>query len=123
MNIRGINQDTLRLLIRMGEESHPREFAALLTGEKGVITGINLIPGTVTGYQSASVFFDMVPLNFGVIGSAHSHPNGIISPSDADIEFFSRCGDCHIIIGYPYEEGSWRCFYPNGENRPLEVIQ
>lgn len=122
MKIKGIAAGTLSLLHTMGQEAHPREFAALLGEEDGVIRTIDIIPGTIGGYESASVIFEMIPLNLGHVGSAHSHPNGVIRPSEADIGFFSRTGSCHIIIGYPYEPDCWGCFRSDGTRIELEVI-
>jgi proteasome lid subunit RPN8/RPN11 len=123
MKIKGIAADTLNLLLTMGHESHPREFAALLEAEDGIIRNIDIIPGTISGSESASVIFEMIPLNLGHIGSAHSHPNGVIRPSEADISFFSRTGSCHIIIGYPYEPDCWGCFRSDGTPIELDVIE
>ncbi len=122
MKIKGIAADTLALLLTMGRESHPREFAALLGAEEGVIRDVDIIPGTIGGSQSASVIFEMIPINMGHIGSAHSHPSGAIRPSEADISFFSRTGSCHIIIGHPYEDDCWGCFHSDGSRIDLPVI-
>ena len=122
MNIKGISADTLSLLLTMGRESHPHEFAALLEPEEGIIRGVDIIPGTIGGSDSASVLFDMIPINLGHVGSAHSHPNGVIRPSEADIGFFSHAGTYHIIIGYPYEQDSWGCFRSDGVRIDLPVI-
>lgn len=122
MKVRAINRETLDLLLEMGRASHPNEFAALLSENDGAIDEISLIPGTIGGSASASLPFDMVPLHFGIAGSAHSHPNGVIRPSDADIRFFAVSGSCHIIVGYPYGPDDWRCFYPDGNQCDIEVI-
>lgn len=122
MNISAIQKSALDLLLAMGRESHPREFAALLSAESGVISDINLIPGSIGGEASAQVPFEMVPLNMHVAGSAHSHPNGMLSPSDADIRFFAVSGSRHIIVGYPYGPDDWRCFSPDGTSVRLEVV-
>lgn len=123
MNISAIHRNTLDLLLAMGRESHPREFAALLSAESGVISEVHLIPGSIGGEASAQVPFEMVPLHLGITGSAHSHPNGAIWPSDADIRFFSVSGSCHIIIGYPYGPEDWGAFYPDGTPLSLEVVE
>ena len=122
MNISAIHKNTLDLLLAMGQGSHPREFAALLSAESGIISDIHLIPGSIGGEASAQVPFEMVPLNLKIIGSAHSHPNGMILPSDADIRFFSVSGSRHIIVGTPYGPDDWRCFYPDGTPVTLEVV-
>ena len=122
MNIRGIKKELLMLLLELGKNSHPNEFAALLTEKEGVITELNLLPGTVTGSSSASVFFDMMPLGTHRAGSAHSHPNGVLRPSDADLNFFPRAGKYNLIIGAPYRPNDWRCFTADGEPCELAVI-
>jgi proteasome lid subunit RPN8/RPN11 len=122
MKIHGIKQEIISLLLRMAEDSHPNEFVALLIERDGFIDEVNLLPGTVVGADSASLFYDMMPLDTHVAGSAHSHPRGAISPSDADLRFFSRTGRYHLIIGYPYRKTDWRCFTADGQNHELKVV-
>jgi len=122
MNIRGIRLDLLTLLLEMGRENHPNEFVALIRERDGIMEEVNLLPGTVAGEDSASLFYDMMPLDTHVAGSAHSHPNGVLRPSNADINFFPRTGRFHLIIGYPYGKRDWQCFTADGEPCNLEVI-
>ena len=110
------------LLLELGRDSHPNEFVALLIERDGVIEELNMVPGTITGENSASVFFDMMPLDTHLAGSAHSHPNGVLRPSEADVHFFPRAGRFHLIIGYPYRIDDWQCFSADGEPCKLEVI-
>jgi proteasome lid subunit RPN8/RPN11 len=122
MTIRGITKELLHLLIELGRDSHPREFVALLREDGGVIGELNMLPGTITGGSSATLLFDMMPLDTHLAGSAHSHPNGVLRPSAADIRFFPRAGRYHLIIGYSYRETDWRCFTADGEPCQLEVL-
>jgi proteasome lid subunit RPN8/RPN11 len=122
MNIRGIRQELLSLLLELGRDSHPNEFVALLRERDGIIEELNMLPGTITGEDSASLYFDMMPLDTHLAGSAHSHPNGVLRPSNADINFFPRSGRYHLIIGYPYGEPDWRCFTADGNPQDMEVI-
>jgi len=122
MTIRGIRKETLHLLLQMGRDAHPNEFIAVLTERGGVIDEVNLLPGTVTGEDSAHIFYDMLPRSPNVAGSCPSHPNGVRRPSDADILFFPRTGRYHFIIGYPYRENNWRCFSPDGQECRMEVV-
>ena len=122
MAIRGIRKETLRLLLQMGHDAHPNEFIAILTERNGVIDEVNLLPGTVAGEDSAHLFYDMMPLSTHVAGSCHSHPNGVLRPSDADIRFFPRTGRVHIIVGYPFTEQDWRSFSSDGHPCRMEVI-
>jgi proteasome lid subunit RPN8/RPN11 len=122
MNIRGIRQELIALLLEMGRESHPNEFVGVLRERNGILNEIDLLPGTIGRENSASLFYDMMPLDTHVAGSAHSHPNGVLRPSLADVNFFPRTGRYHLIIGYPYEKENWKCFAANGEPCDLEVI-
>lgn len=122
MNIRGIRHELLSLLLELGRDSHPNEFVALLRERDGIIEELNMLPGTITGQRSASLFFDMMPLDTHLAGSAHSHPNGVLRPSNADVNFFPRSGRYHLIIGYPYRESDWKCFTADGTPQSLEVI-
>jgi len=83
---------------------------------------VNLLPGTVGGEDSATLLYDMMPLDTHLAGSAHSHPNGVLRPSDADVSFFPRTGRYHLIIGYPYQKNDWQCFTADGNPCELEVI-
>lgn len=123
MNIRGIRKDLLTLLLRMGRENHPNEFVALIRERDGIMDEVNLLPGTVAGEDSAALMYDMMPLDTHVAGSVHSHPNGVLLPSDADVSFFPRTGRYHLIIGYPYRRENWCCFTASGMPCELEVIE
>lgn len=122
MKIRGVHAGLIDLMCRIGAEQHPYEFAALLREEDGVIAELILVPGTTSGEDHANVFLDMMPLSSHLAGSAHSHPNGVVRPSDADLNFFSRAGRYHFIIGYPYTRSSWRCFHTDGSPSEIEVV-
>ncbi len=122
MKITGIDKELLTLLRAVAKDSHPREFIGILTAEKGILNELQIIPGTQTGVSSAKLALDMVPIGYNIAGSAHSHPNGVLSPSDADRLFFSKYGSCHLIIGSPYLEHNWRAFTANGEVLSIEVI-
>lgn len=130
MKISGINRQLLEDLLYLGmnssdEEGNPVEFAGFLMEKDGIIDEIYLLPGTRSGDSFANVFMEMIPLDTHMAGSAHSHPNGLLRPSTADLTFFPKSGNVHIIVGPPYDIGelkSWRCFRSDGSPRELEVI-
>jgi proteasome lid subunit RPN8/RPN11 len=122
MNIRGIRQSLISLLLEMGRESHPNEFVGLIREQDGIMEELNLLPGTIGRGDSASLLYDMMPLDTHLAGSAHSHPNGVLRPSNADISFFPRTGRYHLIIGFPYGKSDWRCFTADGEPFSMDVI-
>jgi len=122
MQIRGIRKDLLILLLQVGKEQHPNEYAGLLREKDGIIEELNLLPGTTSTGVSASLYLDMMPLDTHLAGSVHSHPNGVLIASDADLSFFPRTGSYHLIVGFPYNEGDWACFRANGTPVELEVV-
>lgn len=122
MRILGIRKDLLSLLLQIGREQHPSEYAGLLRERDGIIDELDLLPGTTSNEVSASLQLDMMPLDTHLAGSVHSHPNGVLCPSDADLSFFPRTGRYHLIVGFPYDEQSWACFRANGIPVELEVV-
>lgn len=122
MQILGISMDLLDLLLEIGKDRHPYEFAGVIMEEEGLLRELFLLPGTVSSEESASLYYDMMPLDPHVAGSAHSHPNGILSPSNADLSFFPRVGRYHVIVGYPYTRDNWRCYRADGKPVALEVM-
>jgi len=126
MKIRGIARDLLRALLdsarEVDREGGGREFVAVLREEDGVIREFLFLPFTSTT-RSASLRFDLMPLDPHVAGSVHSHPNGALRPSDADLRFFPALGRYHLILGPPFSETSWRCFSSDGKPCELEVVE
>jgi proteasome lid subunit RPN8/RPN11 len=127
----GIATETLDFALSASEESHPNEYMGMLRGENArtlglnrdgtVITDVLVIPGTESGPTSATVKTNMIPNDLSGIGSIHSHPNGVLEPSDADIRTFGS-GAVHIIIGAPYRRNAWKAFDSRGEARDLDVL-
>ncbi|WP_152040420.1 Mov34/MPN/PAD-1 family protein [Salinigranum salinum] len=127
----GIAADTLRFALEASRETHPNEYMGFLRGEDArtlgldrdgtVITDVLIIPGTESNPVSATVQTNMVPNDFSAVGSVHSHPNGVLRPSDADLATFTR-GDVHIIIGAPYQPDDWRAFDSDGQPTQLSVL-
>ena len=122
MKIIGIRDALLELLLRLGESSHPREFLAILRENNGIIEEMELVPGTETRESSASFSTFMLPLDPHTAGSAHSHPNGVLKPSGADLRYFPSTGRYHLIIGPPYTRSSWKCYHSDGTPASMEVI-
>lgn len=130
-DILGIAEEALQFALAASEDAHPHEYMGFLRGEDArklgldrdgtVITDVLVIPGTDTNPVSATVKTSQVPNDFNSVGSVHSHPNGVLKPSDADLATFGR-GKVHIIIGYPYDREDWKAFDRKGEPRDLDVL-
>lgn len=127
----GIAEDTLEFALEASERTHPDEYMGLLRGDDArklgldrdgtVITDVLVIPGTESNPVSATVKTNMVPNDTRSIGSVHSHPNGALRPSDADLATFTK-GSVHIIIGAPYGRTNWEAFDSEGKPRNLPVL-
>ena len=127
----GIADDALEFALQASEDSHPDEYMGQLRGEDArtlgldrdgtVITDVLLAPGTKTNPVSAEFKPTYMPNDLKSVGSVHSHPNGVLRPSDADLATFSR-GDVHIIVGAPYGRTDWRAFDTDGEPTDLDVL-
>jgi proteasome lid subunit RPN8/RPN11 len=120
----GIEKKTLELIFEVSKDTYPREFAATLIAKKGIIREINLLPGTISGGTMAIVHTHMQPpdITLSVVGLVHSHPSGNYSPSGADLHFFSKFGNTHIIVGRPYNLNSWQAYDARGVPIKLEVV-
>ena len=129
--ILGIAEDALDFAREASEDAHPDEYMGLLRGEDArklglsedgtVITDVLVIPGTTSNPVSATVKTNMIPNDVRAAGSIHSHPNGVLRPSDADLQTFHK-GKVHIIIGAPYGPTDWQAFDQDGNPRDLDVL-
>jgi len=127
----GIAAETLEFAFEAAEDTHPDEYMGLLRGESArslglerdgtVVTDVLVIPGTESNPVSATVKSNMIPNDMRAVGSVHSHPNGVLRPSDADLATFGS-GEVHIILGAPYRQGDWRAFDRDGDPRSLDVL-
>ncbi|MBI2077336.1 MAG: Mov34/MPN/PAD-1 family protein [Euryarchaeota archaeon] len=117
-----VRRDVVRLFCETAKASHPHEFGGLLRAHQGVLTEIVILPGTVSGDTSAIFQLHMLPIDFTVKGTVHSHPIPNATPSGADLDLFRRFGTTHIIVAQPYTERSWRAYNARGESIALDVV-
>jgi proteasome lid subunit RPN8/RPN11 len=127
----GIARETMEFLLEACRETHPNEYMGFLRAEDArtlglddhgqVITDVLVVPGTESSPVSATVKTNMKPNDLKSVGSVHSHPNGVLRPSDADLDTFGQ-GDVHIIVGAPYGWANWKAFDNQGDPTSLDVI-
>jgi proteasome lid subunit RPN8/RPN11 len=106
------------------KELYPRESFLLLRGKKrkGIIfiSDLVLAPFAVHGEGFAHFNPYMLPGDFSLVGTVHSHPSGNISPSNVDLNHFF--GRILMIVGFPYEgERCIAVYDSNGEKMPLQI--
>lgn len=119
--IKGIAREALKFIIEVCSSSHPNEFAGMLYETNQIITDVD-VPITQSSNVNAVMDLFTLPVNTHIVGSVHSHPSGVLEPSDADIHMFMQNGDYHIIVAYPYEMTSWACYDRIGNRRKLAVL-
>jgi proteasome lid subunit RPN8/RPN11 len=115
----------LDLIIESAKSVYPNEFGALLSvdsKQKDTISEIVLLPGTIQGESHAIFKLHMMPVDFNIVGTIHSHPSPYPIPSDADLELFRKHGRIHIIIAYPYDKNSWKAYDYAGNETTLKIV-
>ena len=104
---------------------HPREAVLLLKGkvEKHRISvNDTQIPPLATYGNTFSTFpLHMLPIDFSIVGVAHSHPSGALCPSVIDLNKFY--GRIMAITAYPYKsEKNLAIFNREGKSLKYEVV-
>ncbi len=116
-----IKRELLITILEAAKNAHPDEFIALLAGDKDVLEELVFLP-FISGNVSALIHLEMLPIGMKVYGTVHSHPSSSCEPSEEDLALFTRFGNYHIIVCYPYDMSSWKCYDRTGKEVKLEVV-
>jgi len=103
--------------------AYPNEFGAMLKCEKNVVNELIFYPISRNDTNSFSINEWQIPVGINSCGSVHSHPSSSNSPSQADLNFFSKRGKYHIIICYPFEDENVILYNYKGEILEFEIIE
>lgn len=99
-----ISSKLLDSIFEGAKRLYPKETLLLLRGKKskeGIrVSDIVVPPLAVHGYGFANLPFHMLPMDFSVVGSVHSHPSGNLNPSNVDLNHFF--GRVLMIVGFPF---------------------
>lgn len=99
-----IAQNVVDGLLSYCNNLHPREGVLLVRGislNKEIRINALMIPPLPIHSESYSSFpIHMLPLDTSILGTAHSHPNGVLRPSLEDLNNYF--GKVMIIVGFPY---------------------
>ena len=120
-----IKRKCLNLIFECAKDSYPNEFGGLLRVDdekKDVISELVVLPGTISGDSHAIFKLHMLPIDFSIVGTVHSHPSPSPYPSDADLHLFRKHGRIHIISASPYDVDSWKAYDFNGNQVDIEII-
>jgi proteasome lid subunit RPN8/RPN11 len=120
-----ITRKCLDLILESSKSSYPKEFGALLrvdSKDKHLINELVLLPGTISGDSHAIFRLHMLPIDYTIVGTIHSHPSPYPIPSEADLDLFGKHGRLHIIAASPFSRESWKAYDHNGNEIKIQVI-
>jgi proteasome lid subunit RPN8/RPN11 len=105
---------------------YPRETILLLRGKKSKdairVDELVVPPLATYGHGFANVPLHMLPMDFSIVGTVHSHPSGNLAPSPADCNHFF--GSVLMIVGFPFAgEQNVAVYNSNGERLPLHIAK
>jgi len=121
-----VSAEVLNSIFEGAKRLYPKETFLLLRGKKSKnairVTDLVVPPLAVYGYGFANLPFHMLPLDFSVVGTVHSHPSGNIRPSSVDLNHFF--GRVLMIVGFPFANVRHVAVYgSNGEKLKLHVTE
>lgn len=119
-----ISRTLMESILESAKTLCPKETILLLRGEKrkGMIKVTDLIvpPLATYGQGFANIPTHMLPIDFSIVGTAHSHPSGNLLPSPADLNHF--WGKILMIVGFPFaDERNVAVYNHEGERLTLEI--
>ncbi|PVX25515.1 MAG: peptidase [Candidatus Bathyarchaeum sp.] len=100
-----VERSVVESILSYAQMCHPKESILLLNGkankEKLVVNDVQIPPLATHGSTFSGFPLSRLPIDFSVIGVAHSHPSGVLSPSVVDLNNFY--GKIMLITAYPYQ--------------------
>lgn len=115
----------LESMLDLAREGHPREVILLLRGKVregcAELEDFLIPPLTVSGRGFAEFPMHLLPIDFSIIGTAHSHPSESVVPSHEDLKNFY--GLVMMILAYPYSPSSSAVYNRRGVRIPLRIIE
>ena len=100
-----VNRSVVDSILTYAKLQHPREGILLLRGavdnSEAHFKEVVIPPLAIRGYSYSAFPLHMLPIDLSIIGTAHSHPSGVLQPSIEDLNHFY--GRIMIITAYPYE--------------------
>jgi proteasome lid subunit RPN8/RPN11 len=121
-----MSAELLNSIFEGAKRLYPKETFLLLRGEKSKdairVSDLVVPPLAVYGYGFANFPFHMLPMDFSIVGTVHSHPSGNLAPSDVDVNHFF--GRILMIVGFPFVNTQNVAVYNSkGEELRLKVTE
>jgi proteasome lid subunit RPN8/RPN11 len=119
-----LSAELLDAIFEGARRLYPRETILLLRGKKSKdsVKVLELVvpPLATHGRGFANIPLHMLPMDFSIVGTVHSHPSGNIAPSPADCNHFF--GLVLMIVGFPFAgEQNVAVYNCHGERLPLQI--
>lgn len=119
-----IPREIIQMINESAKSLHPKETIFLLRGKtrKDVLTVSELVipPSATYGKGFAGLPMSMMPIDFSIIGTAHSHPSG--SPALSADDLNHALGTIILVTAYPYDRIDRLAVYNRrGEKLRLKV--
>jgi proteasome lid subunit RPN8/RPN11 len=120
-----VPKEIIQMILESAKTLHPKETVFLLRGktrkDRITISEIVIPPSATYGKGFASLPMFMMPIDFSVIGTAHSHPSGSSALSVEDLNH--AIGKIMLVAAYPYNGVECLAAYNRkGEKLRLRVI-
>jgi proteasome lid subunit RPN8/RPN11 len=121
-----IDKELLDVILEGARRLYPKETILLLRGKKQKnsiqISDLLVPPLAKYGRGFSSLPLHMLPMDFSVLGTAHSHPSGSLMPSHADLNHFF--GLVLMITAFPFRnEQNVVVYNRNGEKLTLHITK
>jgi proteasome lid subunit RPN8/RPN11 len=121
-----VSAEVLRALLEGARRLYPREMVLLLRGEKKKnlvkIQELVVPPLATYGSNFANIPLHMLPIDFSIVGTVHSHPSGALTPSTADLNHFF--GVILMIVGFPFaDDRNVVAYNRSGEKLALQITE
>ncbi len=119
-----IPREMIQMIFESARSLHPKETIFMLRGktrkDEIAISEIVIPPSATYGKGFASLPMSMMPIDFSVIGTAHSHPSGSLALSVEDLN--RGLGKIILVAAYPYHgKDNLAVYNRKGEKLRLRV--
>lgn len=120
-----VKKSVILSILEYASACHPKEGILLLRGKidkkRIMIEEVELPPLSIRGLGFSGFRPYMLPIDLSIVGTAHSHPSGVLRPSLTDMNKFY--GRIMIIAAYPYRrERDIAIFDGEGNLMRYEII-
>lgn len=121
-----MRRELLQTILEGAKRLYPKESILFLRGKKRKdlveITDLLVPPLATYGRGFAHIPLHMMPMDFSVVGTVHSHPSGSFRPSNTDLNHFF--GVTLMIAAFPFKNETNVAVYDrSGQRLPLQVTE